>query len=60
MTIETYPVGTTVEVVDLDDRVVLFSGTFDGSLTFQDAGSYQIEVTPPAPWIGWSGRIVRP
>lgn len=59
MTFDEYPVGTLVEVIDTEDRVVLFEGAFDGVIDLPEPGSYQIEVKPPAPWIGWSGRLTR-
>lgn len=52
------PEGTSLEVVDVLDRVVLYDGPLEAVIELAEPGEYQIEARPPSPWIGWSGRMV--
>lgn len=53
------PPGTVLEVIDVGASATLLTDTLEGdeSLMLVDPGSYQIEVTPPMPWLGWTGAI---
>lgn len=53
------PPGTALEVVDIEAGAILADTILDADETLHlpDAGSYQIDVRPPMPWLGWAGRI---
>lgn len=53
------PPGTRLEVVDLEIGAIIVDQMLEGddTLTFPEAGQYQIEVEPPMPWLGWRGVL---
>lgn len=53
------PPGTAMEVVDVEASAILANVVLDGddTLHLPDAGTYQIDVRPPMPWIGWAGCV---
>jgi hypothetical protein len=61
VTVPVCPVGTQIMVADLVVKTVLHSGPADTTepttITLSDAGSYEIELTPPPPTLEQSIRI---
>jgi len=53
------PKQTCLEITDLEIGAIIFNELIDGdeTLSFDDRGHYQISVVPPAPWLGWEGRL---
>lgn len=53
------PAQTRIEIVDLEIGAMIIDQIIDGdeTLSFEDAGRYQIEVIPPMPFIGWRGVL---
>jgi hypothetical protein len=61
VTVPICPTGTQIMVADLVAKIVLHSGSADTTepttITLSDAGSYEIEMTPPLPILEQSIRI---
>lgn len=53
------PAQTRIEIVDLEIGAIIMDQIIDGdeTLSFEDAGRYQIEIIPPMPFIGWRGVL---
>ena len=60
VTCEGLPTGSTVTVSDGETGEVLATLTDPISLELPDPGPYQIEVTPPLPWLPLSQRVIVP
>ena len=54
------PPGTVVTVVDGETGETLATLTDPRFFTLPDPGPYQVDVTPPLPWLPLSQRVVMP